>query len=278
MDLVAILEPVDILCKVLTSNSFLPHIRIINENEIDMSTSINIGSGRFSICYLARFSHYQVCVKVSKDLKSTHVINEANIISQFSHSNLPYLFGVCTKKNSIIMSYHGFNNQTLSLHDVLHPNSDTTDLLQTFTINWINLLQQITAGLNCLHSNYKILHNDIKFDNIVLAPGSTPVHLKAVIIDFNKACKTGKGKYYRLSDAEKEKYKKDHQHIAPDLRDGHCQQSIESDIYSLGKIINGLCINSFIDNKNLLEVSNKCLEYNKHNCPSITNIAILLSG
>ena len=48
------------------------------------------------------------------------------------------------------------------------------------------------------------------------------------------------GKKYNLSHAAREKYKQHHHHIAPDLRDRHCYQSPEADVFCLGKIIQSL--------------------------------------
>ena len=44
---------------------------------------------------------------------------------------------------------------------------------------------------------------------------------------------------------KKLQYKRHHCHIAPDLHDGLCKQSTESDIFSLGKILNLICTSSF---------------------------------
>ena len=41
-------------------------IRVINESELFMTNASSIGSGRFGTCYLATFTHYQVCVKVPR--------------------------------------------------------------------------------------------------------------------------------------------------------------------------------------------------------------------
>lgn len=102
---------------------------------------------------------------------------------------------------------------------------------------WINILKQITTGLNHMHTKYQVIHNDIKSDNICLASLFTTVTcVRAVIIDFGKACDLTNGKSYKLSDIQKERYKKDHPHIAPDLRDGACKQSTLSDVYALGRV------------------------------------------
>ena len=154
------------------SVSFLPNIKFIKEEEITTSESKIIGSGRFCTCYSAIYIHFRVCVKVPKDSNCvSHFINEANILSQFAHKNLPYLFGVCLKNHSIVMSYHGFKDQaveTITLYDVLHPNSAIATLVQELTSKWKGLLNQIIEGCKCLHSEYKVIHNDLKCDNIVV--------------------------------------------------------------------------------------------------------------
>lgn len=262
-----------------TSVSLSSNIRIIKEEEIiNKSESTSIGSGRFSTCYSATYIHFKVCVKVPKNRKSLcHFIHEANIISQFAHENLPYLFGVSLKDHSIVMTYHDFKNQTITVHDVLHPKSATATLVQELASEWVGIVRQILKGCNCLHSKYKIIHNDLKCDNIVLTCPSPCEGVRAIIIDFNKACDIGKGKKYNLSNAEKEQYKKYHCHIAPDLRDGHCYQSQEADIFSLGKIIHTLCINSILNHNALLEISNRCMSYSKCNRPTMKQILDIAS-
>ena len=69
------------------------------------------------------------------------------------------------------MSYHRIDNHTVSPHDVLYPSksrSTSRELVQITSIDWMNILKQIFEGFGYLHDNYKIIHNDIKCDNIVL--------------------------------------------------------------------------------------------------------------
>ena len=85
--------------------------------------------------------------------------------------------------------------------------------------------------------------------------------IRAVIIDFGKACDTSKGKVYKLSQSEREHYKIHHPHIAPDVCDGLCPQSVSSDTFSLGRVI------SMINTKSSLkkdELSQKCMQYHMH--------------
>ena len=92
------------------------------------------------------------------------------------------------------MSYHGYKDLAITLHNALHPIPAITTLAQKSTSEWRELLKQIIEGCNCLHSKYKIIHNDLKCDNIVLTSESTLGGLRPIIVDFNKACKIGKGK------------------------------------------------------------------------------------
>ena len=95
--------------------------------------------------------------------------------------------------------------------------------------------------------------------------------LKAIIIDFGKACSVDGGKKYHLSDTEKEVYKLEHSHIAPDLRDGIVKQSPSSDVYALGRILKK--VNIVIKSVDLSELSKQALDYYHHNRP-ITAVLI----
>lgn len=134
------------------------------------------------------------------------------------------------------------------------------------------MLLQIIDGLEHLHSKCKILHNDIKGDNVVLS-STLQGSLSAVIIDFGKACEISQGKKYNLSNRQKEYYKINHPHIAPDLRDGISKQSSSTDVYSFGRII------KIVANASLLlkgdkfnELAQKCMQYNGQLRPDILSL------
>lgn len=143
--------------------------------------------------------------------------------------------------------------------------------------NWIDLLRQIACGLECLHNKYKLIHNDIKGDNIVLSLSPEVLNVKPVIIDFGKACEVTKGKTYKLTESEKDKYKRVHTHIAPDLRDGLCVQSESSDVYSFGRLLNR-AVNSYLsEHTELNDLSNKCMQYHHTSRPNLHSILNILS-
>ena len=250
--------------KAVSQSALLPSIKIIESDEIiTYESSKCLGEGRFGKCSLKLFSHFKVCMKQMKLPSNNAFIKEANI---------PYLFGVCLGDNpTLVTTFHGFDDACVTLHDAIASKIQLISLDNSST--WISILCQITNGLHYIHNKCKIIHNDIKSDNICLtSPITTKLCVQAVIIDFGKACNANKGKTYRLSESQKEQYKKDHPHIAPDLRDGACQQSALSDVFGLGRMIK--LVNSVpqLQRKDLEELSNMCMHYYMHSCPKVFNI------
>ena len=259
--------------KTASQSALLPSIKIIESDElITYESSKCLGEGRFGKCFLKVFSHFKVCVKQMKLSCNNAFIKEANILSRFQHANLPYLFGVCLGDNpALVTSFHGCDDACVTLHDAVA--SKTKIISLDNSSSWINILYQITNGLHYIHNKCKIIHNDIKSDNICLTSSiTTNLCVQAVIIDFGKACDANKGKTYTLSENQKEQYKKDHPHIASDLRDGASQQSALSDVFGLGRMIK--LVNSVpqLQREDLEELSNMCMRYHMHSRPKVSKI------
>ena len=69
--------------------------------------------------------------------------------------SFPYLFGVCMQENSIIMGYHGFKNQTLTIYDILHSDSKTSTT--QVMIEGMNIFKQIVEGCDYIDAKYFIM-------------------------------------------------------------------------------------------------------------------------
>lgn len=151
-----------------TATSLLPCVKIISHGDIVAPTSNSfLGEGRFGTCHLHTFSHYEVCVKTFKRLDINSLTHEANILSRFAHRNLPYLFGVCIGDSpSIITSYHGYKGHSVTVHNALI-SKKTPELEDLVDIDWRSVLIQIICALEHLHNREKVLHNDLKGDNIL---------------------------------------------------------------------------------------------------------------
>ena len=79
----------------------------------------------------------------------------------------------------------------------------------------------LVSALKYVHQN-RILHNDVKSDNIVI-DGSSSVP-QSILIDFGKGCFVSYTKTYVLSLKERQRYALDHPLVAPNLQDGRCKQ------------------------------------------------------
>ena len=176
------------------------------------------------------------------------VLKEAHILSQFCHPYLPYIFGVVSKKSPymLVMQYHGLSDKTTSttLSDIL------TDHAKPFNQYMLLIISaQLAKAFRYLHKDAKVLHNDLKCNNVLVCdsitdtqlPSSTQMidslNLQVVVIDFGKATSIDGGKSYKLNELEKSQYMKYYPHIAPEVIEGLNPQSWMTDIFSLGGIM-----------------------------------------
>lgn len=120
----------------------------------------------------------------------------------------------------LVLSFHGINCKSYN-----------SPSLKIWLSRYVILVGMVSA-LKYIHSK-NILHNDIKSDKIIDNRSPIP---QSILIDFGKGCFLPDGKLYKLSVAECRCYAVEHQ-VAPDLRDGHCQQSQSSNVYYLGRVI-----------------------------------------
>ena len=132
---------------VQSSTSLLACIKIICEKDFS-SDPVQIGSGRFGVCYLRTLGHYDVCVKVFKKQNSSALCHEANFLSKFLHPNLPYLFGVCDGDTaSVVTSFHGIMGQSVTVHRALF--STELKLPDTLkVVDWKSVIIQVLSGLD----------------------------------------------------------------------------------------------------------------------------------
>ena len=225
-----------------TRKSLLPSsVRHICEADIKHAYKNRelIGKGTFAKCYLIQMGAMKVCFKqLSAETKYKSLFyTEARILSELCHHNLPWLHAFCDSPNitAIIMTFHPYsqeNNRSLNIFDALYGAHQSVGVVSGN--EWKQVLLGSTSALVYLQAK-DILHNDIKTDNILIERISNGV--RALLIDFNKACHSDEGQVYKLSHKEKEKYAKHHPQIAPEVRCGFQKQSFASDMYSFGRVL-----------------------------------------
>ena len=255
----------------------LSAVPVISEDllQSDMSTDTTLGSGRFGHCTRMIYKDiFTVCVKkVDPDVSWSAVKLEAAILYALNTGDVtPHCFGACVSLHSIVMSCIHVDDKPMTLHTLLHKQEDPD--IAPSDKQCTSILVGVCKGLQFIHGR-GYLHNDVKLDNIVLGATRTG-ELKPYIIDFGKARQIDCGKMYTLSDSERQQFKVEHNHIAPDLRDGLVPQSVATDIYSYGRVIKQ-CNSIVIRSIKLKDFNRIILSYHSNDRPQLDNILNVLT-
>ena len=250
-------------------------IRQFSKLDITIEKDQVLGHGMFGRCFLGSVGPLPACIKVVK-AKNPYKLSfyaEANILFDCCHTSISFLHGVCVERTNpiLILSLHLMNNRSCTLHSVLTDSSINTCISR---VQWKTIITTAMSGLNYLHDK-SILHNDIKEDNILL--DDVGEEMKAIIIDFGKACLEVNGKSYCLSASDKQKYRSKHPQISPDVVDGVRHQDKLSDIYSFGRILSILA-EKVLQIPALSSISTECLNYSASDRPDTKDLYTFLTN
>ena len=207
-------------------------IRIVSYNDLKFNKEDVLGIGTYGKCIRGKLLDFDVCIKVirkGKDYQSTF-FTETTLLSHCCHPNLPWIYAVVHKPSIIISSLYIINDCSHTIHSIL--NGSTA--LKLLADEWKKVIYGVILAIDYLHTK-SIIHNDIKGNNVVIHRVNSEA--KSVLIDLGKGCFLEHGRTYNISNEKKREYKKKYPHIAPDLVDGHCNQTKKSDLFSFGKII-----------------------------------------
>ena len=255
-------------------------VRLVAWSEVKKSKLYNfIGKGAFAKCFVAQMASLKVCLKflyAGKKYKSL-LIKESIILSELCHFNLPWIHSFCdgSGHTAIIMTFHGYcgGDTSLHIHAALHLPEAGGNLSRR---NWEQILFGCISALCYLQKN--ILHNDIKSDNILIEKMSPDfLIIRAVLVDFNKACHLNEALLYKLSTTEKIRYTRDHPQIAPEVRNGYQKQSFASDVYSMGRIIQKINV-AILDVPQIHSMSELCLSSDSSKRPNAETLMSSISS
>lgn len=230
----------------------------------DYRENNELGKGVFGRVQLKRFRGTPVAVKYFHESASVKMVErEAQFLQQCSHLNLPIIFGMNIKVYPYFIVTQAYGNEELlpaTLHDVLK-GSSAMSIPESKPEVWLHITVQLVEALGYIHER-KILHNDIKCDNVLLAEHAD---LKMpILIDFGKACLISEGRRKVLSDEEQKMYREKHSHIAPEVVHGTQPQSVKSDVYSIGVVFAQLYKTNKI--KPVKEIARRCLQDYTQRC------------
>ena len=229
-------------------------VRVISYEDLQFNKEDILGKGTFGKCFRGKLAHLDVCIKVIRkglDYQDTF-FTEAMLLSHCCHPNLPWIHGIIHHPSIIISSLHITDNCSLTIYSSLHSST-----LILSTDEWKKIIHGVILAIDYLHHK-SILHNDIKDNNVVIQ--RTDSETQAILIDLGKGCFVSHGKAYHMNDVMGREYKKKYPHIAPDLVDGHCNQSKSSDMFSFGKLIKQIN-DKQLNLPALVSLSLHCTEY-----------------
>ena len=207
----------------------LSGIPIFKEEDVTIE-DCEVGNGQFGSIKLATINKLSLkaVIKIIDERKSSkkHVLAEAIVTMTLSgHNNFPYCFGMMND-NAILMEYlgtvTGVDSETYPTLAKHVKKGTSVDLLKKIFI-------AIFKAIEFMHTK-KILHNDIKSDNVVVAD-------TIKVIDFGKATMMTNPVIYSIAPGTTthQMYNTRHRHLAYELRNvPGSKQSIATDTYSLG--------------------------------------------
>jgi serine/threonine protein kinase len=148
------------------------------DSKRDVQVGKSVGKGGFAEVYVGQYLGQQIAIKkFSNSAKLDRITNEWNLMRAcFSSPYINPVYGYDMNTSMIIIKYADRG----SLHGILSSKTETLNWLQR-----IQILRDITAGLDYLHNDEKIIHRDIKSGNILVSTGSK--RLTARISDFSEA-------------------------------------------------------------------------------------------
>lgn len=154
-------------------------------------------------------------------------------MNRLRHPNITILVGYLTKSSEtwIVTRFHSYNGGSLSLGEAADSKCIEKDFSQ-----YQNCLLQVCSAIQYLHDTAKVLHNDIKENNVVLELGSEHKPC-AMLIDFGKARDIYSLKIYSIG-ADTTRYK----HLAPELGFSGGKQSRSNDVFSFGQLVRSISL------------------------------------
>ena len=242
--------------------------------QLQTTESGSLGEGSFGKCIAATYmERHEVCVKIMKRgvMNEAHLLQEARVLTTVGdHKHIPYCFGVCRSNLMLVMSLHMLNGKPLTLDAAIEV---CGHVMQEG--NGVKYLYQTASAIAYMHEK-GYLHNDIKGNNIIL-DGTQNGDIKAILIDYGKACHQTKAKRYNLTAEERQQHKVKYPQIAPDLRDGLVAQNVKTDTFALGRMINTIC-KLYRMLEELHEVATSCLAYASQDRPELKEVSQALQA
>ncbi|KAG8656366.1 proline-rich receptor-like protein kinase PERK1 isoform X1 [Manihot esculenta] len=121
-----------------------------------------LGEGGFGEVYEATLDGEKVAIKKLKIVKLENKLEESEFLTCVNHPNIVKMIGLCREGSNRVLVLEFVPNKTLTYH--LHDEKNKT-------LDWptrMKIALESANGLLYLHQDRKIIHRDMKADNILL--------------------------------------------------------------------------------------------------------------
>lgn len=145
-----------------------PDLLLNPTNGADTAVDKFVGRGSFSVVRMQVYRGMRIAVKeLLPGSVKNDVYQEANILALLCHPYLPLLFGVSTSTRPyrIAMQYHGLQDRATSVtsQDILIKQNEPCSERVMLTLSL-----QLFEGMRYLHDDVKVLHNNLKCNNVIV--------------------------------------------------------------------------------------------------------------
>ena len=226
-----------------------------------------VGRGTSAKVSLSLYGGMYVAVKELRDESRLREAKwECEVLAKLKHPNIVRLLGCDFSAPPIVVTrFIGDPNheRSLTIYECLRQKS-----FPHLVPFWIHILTQISDALLYLHVNARIVHNDLKTDNVVLeqSPVASSPNYSATIIDFGKAALIGINYATpALSSEQQKEHSRRFPHVAPELWKG-VNPTPASDMFSFGHLMQVIC--TVLEDQSMACFYNRCKNINLESRPS----------
>ena len=254
----------------LALNQYLPAVHTVTSIQpAQLQTppigEVCLGRGAYGQVYLKYLNNRPVAVKYCATSGTEALEREARSMSLLSsHRSFPTLHGLMVDggQTAVVMDFIG--NATMGLCMTLSRALRSQRPLTLSSTAWLRIALNLVYGLEYMHSKC-LLHNDIKTDNLLMQYDAGVWH--AFIIDVGLCTLTSHPRTRYLTEAQRDRYRQVHVHIAPELVEDGEPESKMSDIFQLGRVL--YSIGQLGGVPDLMHLGSWCTTRNPRHRPSI---------
>ncbi|XP_035689988.1 cysteine-rich receptor-like protein kinase 27 [Branchiostoma floridae] len=193
----------------------------------------SLGAGSFGVVYLKRLrganNSYVACKVVDSAARRADLRQEADLLARVCHRHwFPVLFGwnLDVAQPFLVQEFVSCPAGTRTALTLTSAMKHPAEPLLLKTLDFVLILTEVARGLVYLHGA-RILHNDLKHDNVMVTTRDKRIIAK--IIDFGSACHAEQPAKFHVPTGMST-------HIAPEVANGGAVTRL-SNIYSYGRLV-----------------------------------------